>query len=339
MPVDKRESFVSSLPRSAVAFLVAVSANVVAMIGYAAVLISTGANASAYYLASVMLSSAFVLVYFSVSAIRSENTVELLAAICIGTCVTATIYYFRISDQAFSKVQRRGELTYGSSVDPFVIDIGVIMWQAFVQLALMVFGYRTYCEFGWRIFKIFGIDINLRQIYERFLWFMAVLKFDVLLATLNIAAGFAFFFKHLVGTIEYTLMAAGVVGNMLWLLCTFVAVKREYRLLTTTLIPLGLLEVAYLLYKVYDVYTVRTEGLAQHGDAYEGKYHDIWIEPIYSALCCGILCRLVLLSLMWQVGAFLGGGGGAWCLWADSRGGCAPDCATTHMLARVTGTC
>ena len=49
--------FLRSLPRSAVLFLAAVSFNVVAMVGYAVVLLTTGLNASAFYLAAVMLSA------------------------------------------------------------------------------------------------------------------------------------------------------------------------------------------------------------------------------------------------------------------------------------------
>ena len=84
-------------------------------------------------------------------------------------------------------MRRRTEISYSSTLPPHLLDAGVMTWQGGVQLALMVFGYLSYMDFGWRIFKIFGIDLAMRQVYERFLWFEAVLKLDTLLALLNVA--------------------------------------------------------------------------------------------------------------------------------------------------------
>ena len=152
-----------------------------------------------------------------------------------------------------------------------MLNAGILACTALVQLALMVFGYLSYHDFGWRIFKLFGIDFNMRQVYERFLWFMAMLKLDMLMAMLNVAAGFAFFFQHLVGILEYTLMVGGIGCNMLWVLAAYAAVKLEYRVFTTVLLPVGLISPAYLAYKAYDLYTVsalngahaRTRSVAQ----------------------------------------------------------------------------
>ena len=135
MALEEREPwrvFLRSLPRSALFFLVAVSFNAAAMVGYALVLLTTGLNASAFYLAAVMLMSATLLGYFALSAIRSENTVELLAAVCIGTCVSATIFYFRINDNAFALVRRRTEISYSSSLPPHLLClVGVYRAPAF----------------------------------------------------------------------------------------------------------------------------------------------------------------------------------------------------------------
>ena len=62
------------------------------------------------------------------------------------------------------------------------------------------------------------------------------------------------------------------VAAVLWVLSAFGAVKLEYRVATTMLLPLGLFSPAYLLYKAYDLYTVRSEGIARDGmDGYAGK--------------------------------------------------------------------
>ena len=85
---------------------------------------------------------------------------------------------------------------------------------------------------------------------------------------------------------EHALMVVGILGNMLWVACGYTAVKLEYRVLTTTLLPLGLISPGYLLYKAYDLYTVRSRGLADSaldGVHYEGKYHDVWVEPIMAS--------------------------------------------------------
>ena len=38
----------------------------------------------------------------------------------------------------------------------------------------MFFGYRSYLDFGWRIFKLFGTDLRMRTVYETFLWLKAI---------------------------------------------------------------------------------------------------------------------------------------------------------------------
>ena len=170
------------------------------MVSYGSVLIATGLGASAFYFAALIFAASVTLVYFSISSIRSENTVELLAAIAIATCVNATVFYFRANENAFAAVQRRSTNVFSSIgvLPPELLNAGIFGWAGLVQLALISFGYFSYRDFGWRIFKLFGIDFNMRQVYERILWFMAMLKLDTLMAGFNVAAGFAFFFQHLV---------------------------------------------------------------------------------------------------------------------------------------------
>ena len=209
-------SFFRSLPRACIGFLIAVLADVIVMVGYGGVLLSTGIGVPSLYFACLVLAGSAVLVYFSISAIRSENTVELLAAIAIASCVNATVFYFRLNENAFAPVQREGSnifSTNGGFLPPATLNAGILSWTALVQIALMGFGYLSYNDFGWRIFKLFGIDFNMRQVYERFLWFQAMLKLDVLMAAANVAAGFAFFFQHLVGLVEHTAMVVGILGN------------------------------------------------------------------------------------------------------------------------------
>ena len=295
--------FCRSLPTPTICMLLAVWLDILVMVGYGSVLLSTGTNKAAFYFASLIFSAAVVLMYFSISAIRSENTVELLATIAIGTCVNAMVFYVRANDNALSAVQRTTVLTPGSSVfnvSPALFNAGVITAFALLQLALMWFGYLSYRDFGWRIFKLFGIDFNMRQVYERFLWFAAMLKLDAFTAVLNVAAGFAFFFQHLVGAVEHSLMIVGIVGNMVWVVLCFAAVKLEYRVTTAVLLPLGLIPAGYLLYKAYDLYNVYTAGIAADGTAYGGKYSDVWIEPIMATLAFGVVTRLALLVLMNQ---------------------------------------
>ena len=297
-------SFFRSLPRACIGFLFAVFCDVFVMGAYGAVLLMTGIGVASLYFASLILAGCLTLVSFSISALRSENTVELLAAIAIASCVNATVFYFRVNENAFAAVQRRGTTLAGTTsaiLPPAMLNAGILSWTALVQIALMGFGYLSYRDFGWRIFKLFGIDFNMRQVYEQYLWFMAILKLDTLMAILNVAAGFAFFFQHLVGVFEHTAMIVGILGNMIWVFSTFSAVKLEYRVATTSLLPLGLISPSYLLYKAYDLYTVRSEGIARDGPAgYHGKYHDVWVEPIMATLGLGIITRLVLLVLMLQ---------------------------------------
>jgi hypothetical protein len=109
-------SFFRSLPRACIGFLFAVFCDVFVMVAYGSVLLVTGLGSSSSYFASLILSASATLVYFSISAIRSENTVELLAAIGISSCVNATVFYFRANENAFAAVQRRGSNVF-SSID------------------------------------------------------------------------------------------------------------------------------------------------------------------------------------------------------------------------------
>ena len=168
----------SALPLACRGFLTAVFIDVFLMASYSTILLATGISSSAFYFAALILSTCVTLVYFSISAIRSENTVELLAAIGISSCVNATVIYFRANENAFSAVKRRdvGTTSMSTMLPPELLNAGILTCTALLQLALMWCGYLSYQDFGWRIFKLFGIDFNMRQVYERFLWFMAMLK-------------------------------------------------------------------------------------------------------------------------------------------------------------------
>ena len=136
-----KESFFKSLPRACFAFLAAVVFDQLMMFGYAALLLTTGINKSAYYFAACILLFAFALIYFSLSAVRSENTVELLTAIAVGTSVTATIYYVRLGGD-ISNVQRADSNLSGKAelVPNWIITTVACSVQGLVQISLMVFG-------------------------------------------------------------------------------------------------------------------------------------------------------------------------------------------------------
>lgn len=203
-----------TLPRACIGFLVAVALDAIVMLGYATLLFATGANTSSYYFGVLILTAAAALVYFSISAIVTENTVELASAIAVGTTVTATVFYVRLGIGSIQSVERSHAFdTDGVSSD--LMNAVALLWQSCVQLALSLFGYQAYNDFGWRIFKLFGTDLQMRMIYERVLWFSAVLKLDTLLALLSLAAGIAFFFRHLTAA-ELPVMLVAILLNLIW---------------------------------------------------------------------------------------------------------------------------
>ena len=200
-PKIQKESIWRTLPRACFGLIAAVVLDVVAMLGYATLLLMDGASPSAFYFAAVVLTGAFILVFFTMSAVLSENTIELLATVCVGTCVTIMVFWLRLGGGNLDQVQRtteRGGMMDDLFPDPaqkqFVLTLGALATQGTIQLAFVVFGYLSYKDFGWRIFKLFGTDLGMRQVYETYLWFKALLKMDALLAGLNVAAGFAFFY-------------------------------------------------------------------------------------------------------------------------------------------------
>ena len=133
--------------------------------------------------------------------VRSENTVELLTAIVVGSGVTATIYYVRlcgdIDNVKRQKCEDSVQCSTADSIPAWVLTAVSLTCQSLVQLVLMGYGYRSYLDFGWRIFKLFGTDLRMRTVYETFLWLKAMLKLDFLFCCLLLAAGIAFFFEHL----------------------------------------------------------------------------------------------------------------------------------------------
>jgi len=70
---NMKESFFRSLPRACFGFLLAVLFDQFLMLGYAAILLSSGSNTSAYYFAACILLFAFALGYFSLSAARTAS--------------------------------------------------------------------------------------------------------------------------------------------------------------------------------------------------------------------------------------------------------------------------
>eukprot|EP00966_Prymnesium_polylepis_P015096 348702-Prymnesium_polylepis.1 len=90
----------------------------------------------------------------------------------VGTSVTLTIFYVRLGFGSIQNVQRSYEFDT-EGVSSGTLNAMALTWQSGVQLALLFFGYLSYNDFGWRIFKLFGTDLQMRRLYERFLWFKA----------------------------------------------------------------------------------------------------------------------------------------------------------------------
>ena len=175
-PKIQKESIWRTLPRACFGLIAAVVLDVVAMLGYATLLLMDGASPSAFYFAAVVLTGAFILVFFTMSAVLSENTIELLATVCVGTCVTIMVFWLRLGGGNLDQVQRtteRGGMMDDLFPDPaqkqFVLTLGALATQGTIQIAFVVFGYLSYKDFGWRIFKLFGTDLGMRQVYETYL--------------------------------------------------------------------------------------------------------------------------------------------------------------------------
>ena len=114
---------------------------------------------------------------------RSENTVELLTAIVVGSSVTATIYYVRlggdIDNVRRQKCEENVQCATADAVPAWLLTAVALTCQSLVQLALMGYGYRSYLDFGWRIFKLFGTDKQMRGIFTQLLLCKAMLKLDL----------------------------------------------------------------------------------------------------------------------------------------------------------------
>ena len=174
-------SFLKTLPRAMIGFLVAVMLDCFVMLSYAILLLATGSNISANYFAGVIITAAISLVYFAFSAIRTENTIELVTAIAVGTCVTLTIFYVRLGFGSIQNVQRSYEMDTGG-IPSGTLNALALAWQSVVQGALTVFGYLSYNDFGWRIFKLCGTSLELKRMHEALFRLRAWVQFDFILS-------------------------------------------------------------------------------------------------------------------------------------------------------------
>ena len=243
-----------TLPIFCRGLLACVALDLCLMLWYSALLLATGSNASASYLGIAILVAAVAMGYFSISSLLRENTVEMLAALAVGTSVTLFVYYVNLGGDVIDEHVSR-DAFYGNASSlrdniPDSVRLALTLgWQGLVQLGLVFFGYYSYRDFGWRMFKLFGADLRLRDVYETQLWCHALLKIDLCCSVLNVVSGFAFFFDHLSSTLEELAMWVGIIANLAWLIGAFFALRLESRFAVLLLLLPGLLPPAYLLYK------------------------------------------------------------------------------------------
>ena len=128
--------------------------------------------------------------YFAIFALRRENQVELSAALYL--VLSLLVYDISVLiTPAFSNNLGTSGLV-PDSAGPYVTTlmgpnfrgIWLVVVIAF-YLPMLYYGSRARVDFGWRIFKLCGTNLDLKRVYERLFALKALFAFDFVLFLQN----------------------------------------------------------------------------------------------------------------------------------------------------------
>ncbi|DBA89209.1 hypothetical protein WJX77_000076 [Trebouxia sp. C0004] len=159
--------FWESLPLLSKAFLTASCIDALLVIAFSIQQMAAGTNGELLHISLVMLLTSIFFLWFAWDAIVCENAFELIASAVLGLAVCARIIFF---------VAERGH----NAADISVVTIALVL-----QILVLLFGYITWGQFGWRTYSKLAADMRIKNADEQrtsFVLvncFMTLLKLDV----------------------------------------------------------------------------------------------------------------------------------------------------------------
>ena len=128
------------------------------------------------YYAGCLICMASTLAVMGVDCLRTENTIELLCVLMMTLFFCGVTAYIIVNnalerggEAAESFVNTNvGEDTGGFAPSTTVAFVSAVQGSA--MIVLIVTGRMTYRSFGWRIFKLFGTDKQMRSVFTQLLF-------------------------------------------------------------------------------------------------------------------------------------------------------------------------
>ena len=168
-------------------------------------------------------------------ALLTENTAELNLALGISLGVIAIVAYVFINSAlgiGSTFVRNNLSTSIGTSRAPLKLVLALMLVTAVV---IAVCGFKTWRNFGWRVFKLFGTNTKMRKLYTELLQARALMKLDGMVTACAIAQSWQMMFRpaqELPLVILYATFvgACVLVHGLAWL-----AVRRELQLLVACL--------------------------------------------------------------------------------------------------------
>ncbi|KAL6771513.1 hypothetical protein ACKKBG_A26675 [Auxenochlorella protothecoides x Auxenochlorella symbiontica] len=132
-----------ALPTACRALLVLAVLNAALTIAYAASIYSAGDNGEAVHISIGTVICAFFICAFLIDAVVYENSLEMAAAVIIGSLVLMRVVWFIIRKESSVKL---------------VVLWGVMLCST--QSLVIVFAMLAYRQFGWRVLSHIGVDVR-----------------------------------------------------------------------------------------------------------------------------------------------------------------------------------
>ncbi|EFA77329.1 hypothetical protein PPL_12540 [Heterostelium album PN500] len=161
------------------------------------------------YILLYLYVSAFLL-YFAINSVLNENKYQLFSFILVNTVVSfIEIYQYFISENLLE-------------IYPL---IRIISNFIFIPLNITL-GYFTFKQFGWRLYRKIGTNIELRRYYKLYQIFLSFLKLDIFFSGLTFGCYSLFFVEHnYEHYIEENKALMFIFIGMSWLTSTYTGYK------------------------------------------------------------------------------------------------------------------
>jgi hypothetical protein len=203
-----------------------------------------------YYLDSMAIVTAILMLYFAFEAIWQENEFQLIATLIATISLTiGSVYTLVINSIKYSNRGTNSQAIAALFFSTLIPNIVVFLCQI-IMLMLLVPLFRS---FGWRLYRVVGVSRMLIKYYRFYVIYITLAKLDTLILLVFLISG-SYFIKFSLWY-SYLGFSFGMVISLVAApVSVYLGVKREN-------IPLQVLFIIflfglpiYLIYKIIDIW-------------------------------------------------------------------------------------